>query len=120
MPSVLVVDDDPMVLRTMRRILAAEPDLDVSVADSGEAALRLLDAFRFDVVLLDIMMPGLQGYGVLELMGDDHPPVIAMSALSGPDARAAALAQGCVAFIDKPFSIEEVVAEIRRAVRKPR
>lgn len=118
-PLVLVVDDDPDL-----RILAEfqlQDDFDVLQAGSGEECLRLAAESSPDVILLDMMMPGMNGAQVLtELSGDPATrdiPVIFLSALSGTDDRVKGIERGAVDYITKPADPREFVARVGAAAR---
>jgi CheY-like chemotaxis protein len=84
--TVLVVDDDPDTLRLLKRMLGARPlSCRVEVAGGGEEALAMLTRVRPDVVLLDLAMPGLDGYGVLARMRMQAGPPIPVIAVTGRD-----------------------------------
>ena len=109
---ILIVDDDEPTQRLLRAIMRRQ-DLDVIVAGSGAEAIRILGEKRFDVVLLDLMMPNVTGTDVLEFLAtlERKPPVILCSAsksLGGPFD--AVLVK---AVIRKPFDIDDLVAAVR-------
>jgi len=121
---ILVVDDEPAILRFVRLSLIAQ-GFDVVVASSGEECLLLAGSERPDLIVLDMVMPGLDGFGVLQklrdadgLNGMSHLPVIACSAHSSAATRALSL--GAVDFISKPFLPGEMADRIRAAItRRP-
>jgi CheY-like chemotaxis protein len=118
-PTVLIIDDDPDVLASLRTMLA--PAFTVVAAGSAREALDRLAFRRPDVILTDIYMPNGDGFQLLaELrrMGSDVP-VIAISGGSpvlGPDPLALAAELGAVATIAKPFRGRELVATVRGAI----
>src|SRR5262245_1383866 len=91
---ILIVDDEPMVRETIAQVLREEGYV-VEVADDGRDALVKLDAHRPDAVLLDLMMPGMNGRQFLtalrEERGDDALPVVVMTAVHGVGERALSL-----------------------------
>lgn len=113
-PMVLIVDDEPDVLLTLRVILEAS-GFEPALAADGETALRRIDAEHPDVVLLDIMMPVLDGWFVLaELAGrSKRPKVIVCSAKSADADQARARDLGADAYIVKPWQPEELVQTLR-------
>lgn len=113
-PKVLIVDDEPDVLLTLRMVLEAE-GFDPSLAADGETALRRIDEEQPDLVLLDIMMPVLDGWFVLaELAGRNRKPrVIVCSAKTSPIDQARALSLGADAYVTKPFEPDTLVHRIR-------
>lgn len=118
MTFVLVVDDDPAILRTLTINLRAR-DYEVETAGDGRSALQIVDERMPDVVLLDLGLPDVDGVDVLtRLRGFTEVPVIVVSARSEPDDKVEALDLGADDFITKPFSIEELLARIRVVSRR--
>lgn len=114
--TLLVVDDERFNLNVLKDLL--EPDYDLLLAKSGEQALqRVLSIPHPDLILLDIMMPGLDGYQVLERLKADPAtreiPVIFVTAMSEETDEAKGLALGAVDYITKPISPAVVQARIR-------
>lgn len=118
-PRVLLVDDEPGVRTALSRGLAAE-GMEVSVAADGHEALRLATTGSFDVVLLDVLLPGLSGYRVLERMReqDVSTPVLMISAKSGEVDQADGLDLGADGYLVKPFSFLVLVAQVRALLRR--
>jgi DNA-binding response OmpR family regulator len=119
--SILVVDDEPLNLEIISEFLS-EGGFDMSMAASGEAAWRMLDAEpdRFDLVILDRMMPGLDGLGLLRRMKADerirHVPVIMQTAAgSGVEVREG-LEAGAYYYLVKPFAPETLLVIVRAAL----
>jgi two-component system LytT family response regulator len=117
MPPVrtLIVDDEPLAREGTRRILSADADLEfVGEAASGEDAVRVIRGSAVDLVLLDVQMPILDGFGVVEAIGADQMPVVLFltayhkHALRAFEARA-------LDYVLKPFSEERLLAAVRRA-----
>ena len=110
---VLIVDDEPDVLLSLRVILDAA-GFEPSLAADGETALRRIDEQQLDVVLLDIMMPVLDGWFVLaELQGREvRPAVIVCSAKTADADRERALNLGAAAYVTKPYAPDDLVAKI--------
>lgn len=117
---ILIADDNPANLLLLRRILAKEPCA-LLEAEDGEAALKLALEHRPDLVLLDVMMPGLDGYEVsVALKQDPHMsevPVIFLSALSDASSKIKGLEAGAVDYITKPFNKDEVLARVRNQLK---
>ena len=115
---ILVVDDDPQMLRYVRRALSGAGYQPVVTADPGEA-LTLVEQRHPHLVLLDLMLPGTDG---MELMGDilsaTDVPVVFLSAYGRDEMVARALDQGATDYIVKPFSPTELVARVRAALRR--
>ncbi|MBB5852745.1 DNA-binding response OmpR family regulator [Amycolatopsis umgeniensis] len=118
-PRVLVVDDEPGVRKALLRGLRAE-DMDVVTAADGPSGLRLAQTGSFDVVLLDIMLPGLSGYRVLERLRalGVTTPVLMISAKDGEVDQADGLDLGADGYLVKPFSFVVLVAQVRAVLRR--
>jgi DNA-binding response OmpR family regulator len=116
---VLVADDEPGVRRALERGLAAE-GMDVTGVPDGPGALRAALTGAFDVVLLDIMLPGLSGYRVLERLRAEgvHTPVLLVSAKDGEVDQADGLDLGADGYLVKPFSFRVLVAQVRALLRR--
>src|SRR5882672_6883913 len=77
LPRILLVDDDPIVLRALRRLLlGARPGWEIDMAESVEAALSLIDGKAYDVVVTDLHMPVLGGMTLLTRLKSEHPSVM--------------------------------------------
>ena len=117
-PCIMVVDDEQAVLRLLNRTLEPE-GYGVIVADNGRSALDLLEEHRPDLVILDIMMPGLDGFQVLNLIRQSsNVPVIMLSARREVTTLRYALALGADDYVGKPFHTGELVARIRVKLRR--
>jgi DNA-binding response OmpR family regulator len=120
---VLLVDDDP-ALRLLYRFNLEASGVDVVEAPDGETALRLLEDELPDVVLLDVMMPGLDGWTVAErLAGDPRTrflPVIFITARTDEDARARGAELGAAAYLPKPFHPASLAERIDRVLASAR
>jgi DNA-binding response OmpR family regulator len=114
--SVLVVDDEPQVVWMLQFSLEAE-GYRTYAARNGQEALDELAERRPSLMLLDIMMPIMDGWSVLErlrqLPADERPKVIVVSARSSLRDRAKATELGADAFVAKPFSVDELMGVIR-------
>jgi len=122
MVKVLVVDDDPKLRRLLCEGLAG-CEIESEEAADGEAALELLKgsgAKRFDLLLLDVMMPGASGWDVLEsLRGDDNNiPTIFLTARDAVEDRVRGLELGADDYIIKPFEFTELLARIDAVIRR--
>lgn len=115
----LVVDDEASLGDLLRMALRAE-GWTTKLADNGADALKIARDFEPDVIVLDIMMPGIDGLEVLQrLRGQgDETPVLFLTAKDGVDDRIAGLTAGGDDYVTKPFSLEEVVARLRGLVRR--
>jgi DNA-binding response OmpR family regulator len=118
-PKVLIVDDEPDVLLTMRMILEAE-GFEPALAADGETALRRIDDEQPHVVLLDIMMPVLDGWFVLaELAGRPRrPQVIVCSAKSSDVDKTRAFDLGADEYVTKPYEPDDLVRTIRETIAR--
>lgn len=118
--KILCVDDEPVNLRLLESILSSR-GYEVIKSDSGIDALDRLRADHIDLVLLDVMMPGMNGYEVCRIIkGDDslrHIPVIMITALTSREDRIKGIEAGAEDFISKPFDSEEVLARIRMLLK---
>ena len=118
MTTVLVVDDDPTVTEVLSRYLERE-GIDVRVAATGEEALRLADGVPPDLVVLDLMLPGITGMDVLRrLRATVAVPVVVLSARGTETDRVAGLDLGADDYVAKPFSPREVAARVRSVLRR--
>jgi CheY-like chemotaxis protein len=113
---VLVVDDDEAIRRVVRTVLEAD-NCDVVEAADGPAALLLLEAIMGrgpDAVVLDIMMPGIDGIEVCRRIDHDRIKVIMLSARDDPATRDQAAKAGADAYITKPFSAIELLDALEK------
>jgi two-component system, OmpR family, response regulator MprA len=116
---ILVADDDPAVRESLRRSLAFN-GYDVITASDGQEALQLIGTDRPDAVVLDVMMPrldGLQACRTLRSTGDDLP-VLMLTAREGVADRVAGLDAGADDYLPKPFALEELLARLRALLRR--
>ena len=101
--QVLVVDDDEMIRRLVRTVLEAD-DFEVVEAPDGEQALSMIDAISPAVVVLDIMMPGINGVEVCRRLDHTNVKVVILTARDDADLADECMAVGADAFLTKPFS----------------
>jgi two-component system, OmpR family, response regulator MprA len=116
---VLVVDDDPAVRESLRRSLAFN-GYQVELAEDGEQALRQVAATHPDAVVLDVMMPRMDGLAAcraLRAAGDDVP-VLMLTARDQVSDRVAGLDAGADDYLPKPFALEELLARLRALLRR--
>ncbi|MQY26751.1 response regulator transcription factor [Nocardia aurantia] len=116
---VLLVEDEPRLAETVRRGLAAE-GFTVQVAATGPDGLRRATDEPFDVIVLDIMLPGLSGYEVLRHLRrtDKMTPVMMLTAKDGEFDQADALDLGADDYLTKPFSFVVLIARLRAMLRR--
>ena len=115
---VLVVDDDPAVLSGLRRALVLE-GYDVLTAEDGEAAIEAAAAAKPDVVVLDVMLPGIDGLSACEHLRRTLPaPILMLSAKDTVPDRVAGLNRGADDYLVKPFAVDELSARIRALLRR--
>ena len=117
----LVVDDEPTILELLAGTLRFA-GFDVLTAVSGAEALRIAATVRPDLILLDIMMPGCDGFEVVRRIRGGGPriPVIFLTARDGVHDRVTGLTLGGDDYVTKPFSLDEVLARIRAVLRRSR
>jgi two-component system KDP operon response regulator KdpE len=117
---VLVVDDDPQIQRAVRTSLQAR-GYDVRSAGNGETALDHLTKDRFEVVLLDLGLPGIDGHEVIRrLRTFSDVPVLILSVRESQDDKIAALNAGADDYVTKPFAMGELLARMRAVERRAR
>jgi two-component system response regulator MprA len=116
---VLVVDDEPAVREVLARILEVE-GFEVALAGDGRAAVRSQASAPADAVLLDVLMPGLDGLEVCRRLRDtgDRTPVLMLTARDGVGERVAGLEAGADDYLPKPFALEELLARLRALLRR--
>jgi DNA-binding response OmpR family regulator len=117
---VLVVEDEPKMAALIRRVLVAERHV-VEIAPDGVTAVALADAGAFDVIVLDRMLPDIDGLTVLRLLRAKSvaTPVLMLTALGGVDDRVGGLDAGADDYLAKPFAFSELLARIRALGRRP-
>jgi two-component system response regulator MprA len=115
---ILVVEDDPRLAATLDRVLSAEGH-DIEVAPDGNEALRRAREHSFDLVVLDIMLPGLDGISVCrKLRSTGSVPILLLTALGGTQDRVRGLDSGADDYLVKPFAYEELLARVRALLRR--
>ena len=120
--TILVVDDNPTNVAIIEEIL--EDEYEIVTADSGEQALHILETLVPDLVLLDIMMPGINGYDTCRKIRNDPRlalvKVILVSAKAMPEERMEGYSSGADDYMTKPFEIDELTAKVRVYLRLKR
>ena len=119
MQRILIVDDDPSVSSVLRRGLSYE-SFAIDVAASGEEALEIARERYPDLVILDIMMPGLDGLEVLKRLraADEHLPVLILTAKDRDSDLVAGLERGADDYLTKPFTFKVLLARVRALLRR--
>jgi two-component system response regulator MprA len=118
--KILVVDDERAVRESLRRALELE-GYDVELADDGEAALERLEGSALaDAVILDVLMPGIDGLEVCRRLRarDNGVPVLMLTARAEIDSRVAGLDAGADDYLPKPFALAELLARLRALLRR--
>jgi len=118
---ILIVDDEEVLRDVLETVLRRE-GFDVVLASSGEEALNMLDGEEVDLVILDIMLPGISGIDTLRSIRVSTPslPVIIITAYSSIDGAIEAMKHGAFHYIPKPFKNEEVVLTVNKALEQRR
>jgi len=116
---ILVVEDEPKMARLLHRGLTERGDV-VEVAPTGEAAVAIARTGEFDVVLLDVTLPGMDGFEVCRQLRAARvwAPVLMLTARSAVEDRIRGLDAGADDYLPKPFSLAELLARIRALVRR--
>jgi DNA-binding response OmpR family regulator len=118
MTRVLVVDDEPSILRALRINLSAR-EYDVSTAVDGTTGLAAVARDRPDVIILDLGLPDMDGTDVIHgVRGWTSIPIIVLSAWGQESQKVAALDAGADDYVTKPFGMDELLARLRAAVRR--
>jgi two-component system, OmpR family, alkaline phosphatase synthesis response regulator PhoP len=121
MPRVLIVDDEPSIVLALMDELVFE-GFEVDSASDGPAALERAREFKPDVMLLDLALPGLNGFGVCKRLRPDMPDlwIIIISVRGEEVDRVMGLELGADDYVTKPFSLREIVARIKVGLRRQR
>lgn len=126
MPRVLVVDDDPLVCKTIEVCLTRK-GFEVTVADGGEAGMRALEAADFDVMLVDVFMPHMRGFESIRMFHERKPevPVVAMSGYAfanaerAPDFLRMTIELGAACCLRKPFTQDALLTVVHQCISRP-
>src|SRR5216110_3073677 len=117
-PHLLVVDDDARLRELLRRYLSDSGFRVTAAADASEARSNLA-SFAFDLVVLDVMMPGESGLELTRaLRAEGRVPVLLLTAMAEPEDRVNGLEQGADDFLAKPFEPRELVLRIRNIIER--
>ncbi len=117
--SVLIVDDEPMA-RTLLRLMLVRAGFNVSEAEDGYDALKKVQDYQPDIILLDVMMPGMDGFTVCEtLRGEEKTsalPIIMLSAKTDLESINKGLRVGATKYLTKPISPEDLTRHVHDAL----
>jgi DNA-binding response OmpR family regulator len=118
MGRVLVVDDEPRIVSFVSRALSAQ-GFAVDGALDGLRAVELAETGTYELMVLDLLLPGIDGLSVLRRVSESRPdlPVLILSALSDVESKVAALELGAVDYLPKPFALAELLARVRARLR---
>lgn len=116
--QLLVVDDEDVVLLSVRKALKKD-GYDIDSVDSADKALKLLNQKQYDVMITDLMMPGMDGMQLLDVVKNTHPDlrVVMVTGFATMATAMKAIRQGAFDFIAKPFTKSELGSAVLRAVR---
>ncbi|WP_074769655.1 response regulator transcription factor CtrA [Magnetospirillum fulvum] len=116
---VLVVEDDPLMSRTIEAMLRSE-GMVVDVTALGEDGLEIGKLYEYDIILLDLLLPDMDGYEVLRRLraAKIETPVLILSGMTDPDKKIKGLGSGADDYLTKPFDRGELVARIQAIVRR--
>ena len=116
---VLIIDDEKVIRDGVERSLAGK-NYQVAKAESGEAGIEMIEQNGYDVVLLDLMMPGIDGFGVLDWIKEHRPQieVIVITGFATVSKAVTAMKQGAFDFVGKPFTPDYIRIVVKRAVEK--
>jgi DNA-binding response OmpR family regulator len=120
--KILIVDDEPELRQRLRMALGNQRYLVETVQNGDEALDKIIDNDSFDLIILDVMMPGRDGLAVLQEIREAgiNTPVLMLSALGDLDDRVRGLNQGADDYLAKPFSMSELLARLRAMLRRGR
>jgi DNA-binding response OmpR family regulator len=115
MPKILIVDDDVTITDLMKMLVSMEGHQPTTVNDSTKA-IEVADTVRPDLITLDLMMPGLTGFELCQLLHKDprfvNVPVIIVSAKDDPASKEKAFEAGAKDYLTKPFGVDELLHKI--------
>jgi two-component system, OmpR family, response regulator MprA len=117
-PRVLIVDDEPRILSMMRRVLEAD-GYGVLMAGDGTSALELLRSETVDLLILDVMMPGMDGFEVCRhVRRESLVPILMLTARDASADKVSGLDYGADDYVVKPFETDELMARVRALLRR--
>jgi len=116
MPKILIVDDDITITELMKVLVTMEGHQPTTVNDSTKA-IEVASSVNPDLITLDLMMPGLTGFELCELLHNDPKfekiPIVIVSAKDDPESKEKALKAGATEYITKPFASDELMGKIK-------
>ncbi len=116
----MIVDDEESTRLLLARILTNDMDVEVTLAGTCEQAVRLGVSYAYDAILLDLMMPGIGGFGVLKALRANSPniatPIIIVSVLSEPETIARCMQAGATGYLVKPVERNSLTSTIRAQI----
>lgn len=118
--TILAVDDEPHMLRMLERFISERTSHQITTTSNSLEVPELLEKHRYDLIITDLRMPGLDGMGLLRLVKESDRPeeVIIITAFGTLENAAECLALGAFAYLTKPFSKEQIVSVIDRAMQR--
>ncbi len=117
MKKLLVIDDEPIVRTSCQKILIPE-GYEVKIAENGNEGLEILEKERFNLILLDLKMPGIDGVDVLKIIKERWPEikVIILTGYSTVETAVTTLRMGAFNFIEKPFTPDKLLKSVEEAI----
>ncbi len=117
--NILLVEDDQRISNFLVKGLS-EAGYNMTLADSGEKAREFINDYDFDIILMDIMLPGLDGMQLTQIIRfkGNYTPIIVLSALNSPDDKIKMLDLGADDYLSKPFHFEELISRIKALTRR--
>jgi len=119
MPKILIVDDDILITNLMKMLVSMVGHQPTTVNDSTKA-MEVVHAFQPDLITLDLMMPGLTGFELCELLQNDprfaNIPIVIVSARDDIESKEKALRAGAKGYITKPFGADDLLGKIKSLV----
>ena len=117
---VLIVDDEESTRLLLARILSNDMEVEVMLSGTCEQAIRLGGSYAYDAILLDLMMPGIGGFGVLKALRANSPnlvtPIIIVSSISEPEMVERCMSAGASAYVVKPVERNSLTATVRAQI----
>jgi len=119
-PKILIVDDEEEAKSDLRRILRRKLKCDIQEAGNGREALEILKKQSFDIILLDVKMPGISGVDVLKSVKKTHPQtdILIISAYDSPQIASQVFKDGAADYVIKPFRAEVMRSKINALLEK--